>query len=246
MESTQNNCDIKTGICTPNNLTESLTSPLKKEAVEKIKITYFYDALCGWCFGFKNDFEKFKNKYQDQVEFNIINGGLFKGTRVGLINEVAPYIKAGAFKSVEQVTGVKFGDDFVSKIFGSGDIMLNSLPPSIALCIIRENLNTKVLEFSEMLLSAVYIDAINVENISDYKSYVEAIDYDFDTFSSKMQDPKYKMMALNDFGVFSQNKINGMPTLMVEHKNKKEFLSNGFANFNDLELRLETFLKQDF
>ena len=43
-----------------------------------MKILYFWDAYCGWCYGFNKIFTKFYEKHSD-VEIEIISGGLFFG-----------------------------------------------------------------------------------------------------------------------------------------------------------------------
>jgi len=41
-----------------------------------MKILYFWDAYCGWCYGFDKLFTKFYENHTD-IEIEIISGGLF-------------------------------------------------------------------------------------------------------------------------------------------------------------------------
>ena len=130
-------------------------SPMKED---KIKVLYFYDALCGWCYGFSLVIKEVKTAYDDKFDFEIISGGLRLGDAVGPIGEVAPYIKAGAYKTVEQTCGVKFGDDFVNGPLQEGTMILNSLQPAIALAIVKKLKPKKAFEFSSILhLSLIHI-----------------------------------------------------------------------------------------
>ena len=65
----------------------------------KTKILYFYDALCGWCFGFSTVIERLKSEFGHEFDFEIVSGGLSLGKKSGPIGEVSPYIKGGAYKS---------------------------------------------------------------------------------------------------------------------------------------------------
>jgi putative protein-disulfide isomerase len=58
-----------------------------------MKMLYFYDALCGWCYGFSPVMQKTAEVYQDQFEFQVVSGGMISGSRIGPIGTVAPYIK---------------------------------------------------------------------------------------------------------------------------------------------------------
>lgn len=242
MKNKEYTCDTHTGICKPTEIeTKQLDNNIKNN---KIKITYYYDALCGWCYGFKNEFKEFVSNNKNSIDFEVISGGLFLNNRVGYINKVAPYVKAGAYKTVEEVSGIKFGSGFINKLLGKGDVMLNSLPPAIALAIVKNSKPQKSLEFAELLLTAVYQDGINIEDINDYIPYLKTINFDFIDFSNKMKNPIYKELANNDFKNFVDHKINGMPTLVIEYQNKKTYLSNGFATSKELEKRLKIFLTE--
>ncbi|MGY5351043.1 DsbA family protein [Wenyingzhuangia sp. IMCC45533] len=243
MESSNYNCDINTGKCDVSPATDiKIESNLINN--KKIKVTYYYDALCGWCYGFKDELSQFVNNNKDLIDFEVVNGGLFLNQRVGWINDVAPYVKSGAYKVVQETTKVQFGKDFLDKLLGDGKVRLNSLPPAIALSIIKQHKSEKAMEFAELLLFAVYHDGINVEVIEDYQTYVEKIGYDFKLFSKQMQETAYLELAQQDFKNFADHKISGMPTLVVTYKDKKAYLSNGFATHQDLEKRLKLILSE--
>ncbi|NIJ45697.1 putative protein-disulfide isomerase [Wenyingzhuangia heitensis] len=242
MSETNYNCNTETGVCEVTSSQSTLIES-QKETTAKIKITYYYDALCGWCYGFTNAFKQFKEAHSQDIDFEVVSGGLFTGGRVGYINNVAPYIKQGAYKNVEQVTGVLFGKKFIDKIFGEGDILLNSLPPAIALSIVKENKPEKSVEFAELLLKAAYKDGVDLNNFEAYKPYLTIINFNIVTFNKKVTDEKYKRLAMADFDSFVKKQLGGMPTLLIEHKNKKGVLSNGYADYQELEKRLDYYLK---
>jgi len=236
-EELNNSCDIETGVCEPVN--SYIKKNIEKTVVDqKVKVRYYYDALCGWCYGFSPVIEQLKKEYKEQVEIEVISGGLFLGNRAGYVNDVAPHIKSGAYKSVEDLTGVKFGKPFLDDVFGEGEMVLNSLPPTIALCIVREKFPEKELEFAETLLRAVYYDGINPIEISEYEKYIVELGMDMEEFTSKMLSTAYKEMAQNDFLKFRQSPFSGMPSLVLV-KNKNEIpLSNGYMDYNRLQSRL--------
>jgi len=230
-------CDIVTRVCSPVN--NNIQNTIKKKVInKKIKVRYYYDALCGWCYGFSPVMEQLKKEYKDQIEVEVISGGLFLGNRAGYVNEVAPHIKSGAYKSVEALSGVKFGKPFLDDVFGEGEMVLNSLPPTIALCIVKEKFPDKELEFAETLLSAVYYDGINPIEISEYEKYIVELGMEMKEFTSKMLSSTYKEMAQKEFLRFRQSQYSGMPSLVIV-KDKNEIpLSNGYMDYNSLKSKL--------
>jgi len=237
-------CDANTGICSSSKDTNNETSSkINNTSTSKLKVIYYHDALCGWCYGFGPDLMRFQEEFKDKIEIEVISGGLFLGDRVGTIEEVAPYIKAGAYKSVESTTGVKFGDAFLKDVFGEGRIILNSLPPAIALCIVKEQFPEKGLTFAEMLLNAVYNDGLNPVIVAEYQTYVTQIGLDFDVFSAKMKEDKYKEMAENEFQSFKKSTFSGMPTLVLEKDDQQVLLSSGYLGSNELKQKVAELIK---
>ena len=238
------NCDINTGICSPNLTNNKTLVSHEISAIKNLKITYYYDAFCGWCFGFSKAINEFRNMYINEIDFEVVSGGLFLDNRIGKINDVAPYVKNGAYKNVEEITGVQFGPNFIDKLTTDENIWLDSTPPAIALGIIKENAPKKALDFAELLLETFNYYAKDVRELESYKTAVLAIGYNFESFKTQMKDLKYLTLAQQDFNIFSKAKISGMPTLLIEGGNKKAYLSNGYASFKDLESRLNIFKDQ--
>jgi len=211
--------------------------------MKHLKLVYYTDALCGWCYGFSPVISKIYHEYCSQIDFEVVSGGLFLGARAGLINDVAPHIKAGAYKEVEAITGVKFGETFLNEALENGTMILNSLPHAIAICIVKEKLPEKTIEFTSLLHKAVYYDGMDSENLPAYAKYASQIGFNAEEFSSKMRDLAYADKALKDFERFKKQGVNVFPSLMLETKNESFLLSNGSISYEDLKGLLDKHLK---
>lgn len=237
-------CDIEAGICSPDNsLFQNKVIKSKSDSLGKIKLTYYYDALCGWCYGFSPVMSKLQDEFGNKLDIEVISGGLFLRNRAGLVNEVAPHIKAGAYKSVEDKTGVKFGESFLADVFGEGKMTLNSILPAVALCIVKEKFPENKLKFVTMLLDAVYSDGMNPIDIEMYADYAVKIGFEREEFNLKMLDPKYKDKALKEFEYYKSQQINGFPAVVLETENGKNILSRGYINYDELKSRLVPYLE---
>lgn len=240
----------KEPVCNPNDTTCNISNRnVSKEKIKvvqtslKPKLVYYYDALCGWCFGFSLVMEKIKKEYQDKLDIEVVSGGLFIGERIGTINKVAPYIKQGAYKLVEQRTGVYFGKDFLNILLGDGNMFLNSLYPSIALCIVKDQMPNKQFEFAEILLAAFYKDGLSSDKIDDYLKYVDKIGLDRKSFKKDMNLFKYQEAAYKEFERFQKSQLNGMPSLVIEKEGESELLCSGYLDFSVLSSKIDEKLK---
>lgn len=211
----------------------------QEKQMKKIKIIYVYDAICGWCFGFSPTIAALKEHYNDKITFEVVSGGLKLGSGSGPIEVVAPYIK-NSYQDVEEVCGVKFGDKFVNGSLKKGTMVLNSLPPAIALCIIKERYPDKALEFAATLHRMYYVDGIEPEDYDAYGVYAEKFGYDRTEFNIKMKDSAYIKMAYHDFEYARQNGANSFPTVIIEKDGKKEVLFSGFLSFEKAKQKIDT------
>ncbi len=65
----------------------------------KPTIIYCYDAYCGWCYGFSPVIKKIAGDYKDEMEIEVLSGGMMIGEGVMPIEKIGPYIQT-AYKSV--------------------------------------------------------------------------------------------------------------------------------------------------
>lgn len=220
----------------------NLVPKKRPETKNKIQLIYVYDALCGWCFGFSPVVARLAREYP-QIDIEVVSGGLKVDKSVGTINQVAPFIKT-AYKDVEQACGVKFGAAFVNGPLKAGTMVLNSLPPAIAMQIVKERHPERSLAFAAQLHKMMYVDGIDPEFIQGYSRYAYAIGCDTTGFLKKMQMPVYEQKARKEFFRSNQLGINGFPALFVIKNGKPEMVVNGFVPFDALMQRLLPYLKK--
>ena len=208
----------------------------------KPTLTYYFDALCGWCYGFSPVISQIEKKYSSKLDIEVISGGLFLGERTGPVNQVAPYIKEGAYKRVEEFTGVKFGESFLNDIHVENKIILNSLHPAIAMAIVKKEKAEKAFQFAEKLLSAIYFDGLNINDLDVLAKLSKEIGFDEVNFKNKLQDSSYLELAENEFKIFKDSPFGGMPALAIQINDQEILLSNGYSSFEDISKRLDSVL----
>ncbi len=206
--------------------------------MEKTKLFYFYDALCGWCFGFSPVIQKLYQDNKEKYDFQIISGGMMTGERVGSINQIAPYIKT-AYKRVEELSGVKFGERYLNETLADGTSILNSLRPAIALSIVKSLKPELAFECARLLHETIYVDGLGVDTDEFYLALAEKINFDKAEFLNLMSSEVYLKLAEEDFMITKDYVINGFPTLVAEKNAKFYLVSNGYTSIENIEISLE-------
>jgi len=132
-----------------------------------MKILYFWDAYCGWCYGFDKIFTKFYENHTD-LEIEIISGGLFFGDNSKKIKEYG-YFQEGN-KKISEMYNVEFGEKY-NKVLEEGEMILNSLHPAIAMDVVKELIpNSKILHFAYDVQCKFFIEG---KSLSEVQTYVE-------------------------------------------------------------------------
>ncbi len=100
---------------------------------------YCYDPYCGWCYGFSDVITKIADEYKDSLTIDVLSGGMILPEQSTHFAPMAKYIQT-AYKKVEELTGKKFGEDFLWHVFhpDETDWFPDSTKPAIALCIFKE------------------------------------------------------------------------------------------------------------
>ncbi len=199
-----------------------------------MKVVYVYDALCGWCYGFSPVMTQFQAKYKDELDFEVISGGMITGDRIGPIGEVASYI-GKAYKDVENATGVKFGDTFLNKTLAEGKAVFTSIPPAIALSVFKSLNPEQSIQFASALQKAIYFDGIEPENFDAYGQIASSFGLDGEAFVIKMKDPAYRKAAEEDFNTSTALGVTGFPSVFVEHNGTYYKIGNGYLPLSSLE-----------
>jgi putative protein-disulfide isomerase len=203
-----------------------------------ITITYVYDALCGWCYGFSPVIEQLHAAMHEQAHFEVISGGMITGPRIGPIGEVAGYIQQ-AYKDVEQATGVKFGEKFLTETLAQGTAIFTSIPPAIALSVFKTHLPEQAVAFAGTLQKAIYYDGLQPLNLAGYAPYAAAYGVDGDQFVAAMSDPAFERAAKKEFAYTAGVGVNGFPTVLVQNAQRSYVVARGYLPYPALRARVK-------
>jgi putative protein-disulfide isomerase len=211
--------------------------------MEKAKLLYFYDPLCGWCFGFSPVIKKLEKEFQQKVTFEAISGGMVLGERVKPLSEMKTYLK-DAMTRLEEMTGVKFGKPYL-EILEEGSLMLNSELPCIAMTVFKSMTNKSSIEYASALQSALYENGINLNVIENYQDLAESFDLPWEVFKSKLEDPAYKEKTYQEFQIGQQMGVNGFPSVVLSIGNQGYLIARGYRPENEMKAVIEEILNKE-
>lgn len=205
---------------------------------------YCYDAYCGWCYGFSPVIKKIHELYSDRVGFEVLSGGMILPDQPRHIGVMAEYI-ADAYKSVEELTGIRFGQDYLWHIFNPdlSDWYPNSEKPAISLCIFKELYPDQQVEFASDLQYALHFEGRDLCDNEAYRHLLEKYNIDADDFYQKLGSEEYKEKAYYEFQLCKQLQVTGYPCVLMQVSESKFFmLARGYTDEASFIQRIEAVL----
>ena len=205
---------------------------------------YCYDAYCGWCYGFSPVINQIAQNYPS-VTIDVLSGGMILSEEPVPIAATADYILK-AYQTVEEYTGIKFGDDYLWHIKNPAlsDWFPNSEKPAIALCIFKEYYPERQVEFSSDLQYALHFEGRDLTDDEAYKHLLEKYSIQAEPFYAKLKSEIYKEQAYYEFQLCKQLQVTGYPCVLLQvGESKFHLLCRGFTDYPTLATRLNSALK---
>jgi putative protein-disulfide isomerase len=215
--------------------------------MEKSNLIYCYDAFCGWCYGFSPVMKKIAADFKDSFDIEVLSGGMMIGESKMPIEKIGPYIQS-AYKRVEDITGIKFGEDFLWHTANpdKSDWVMNSEKPAIALCIFKEHYPEQQLNFASDLQYALNYEGRDLDDDEAYRHLIEKYNLPETEFYSKLKAEDYKEKAYYEFALCKQLSVDSFPQVLLQLNETRFFLiAKGFTAYEDVKQRLENILAKN-
>jgi len=174
------------------------------------KLTYVFDAYCGWCYGFAPALHELAQ--DDGIDIEVISGGLFSGDHAGPIGAL-PHIP-GANARIAALTGVRFGEAYET-VLSDGTLHMDSDDAGTGLVALKEASGGKDLDMAAAMQQAFYIDGLSLSDTGTYRAIATREGLDPDLVEKLYTDPGTREKALAEQERVADLGIHSYPTLLV-------------------------------
>lgn len=209
-------------------------------------IYYCYDAYCGWCYGFSPVMKKIAEEYKDRLSFEVLSGGMIPAENPRPIAATAGYISE-AYHRVEDLTGIKFGADYLWHIFnpGESDWFPHSEKAAIAMCIFKEIFPDQQVAFAADLQYSLHFEGRDLTDNEAYRHLLEKYAIPGEDFYNKMNGETYREKALYEFALCRQLQATSFPQVLMQVAEQKFYLlAKGYTDYETLNKRVQSVLTE--
>jgi putative protein-disulfide isomerase len=215
--------------------------PAQEQEEPRPRLTYYFDPLCGWCYGFSSVMKAFEEKYGAECDIEIVPGGMLAGERAVPMKELSDFLTQ-AYPSVEQLAGVKFGKPFTEGTLKDSTVLFTSDPASLAIAAFTDFVPGARLQYASLIHKAIYERGVHPTDTGAFASLVEIFAVDSAVFRAKMREPHVKERMQLAYRNALNAGLNGFPTVVLEHKGRRQFIAEGYTPFSTLEQRYRILL----
>lgn len=209
-------------------------------------VYYCYDAYCGWCYGFSPVIKKLAAEYAEEFHFEVLSGGMIPVEQQKPVSAIASYVSS-AYKNVESMTGIRFGEDFLWHIFNpdESDWILCSEKSAIALSIFKEWYPENQVAFASDLQYALNFEGRDLTDDEAYRHLLEKYEIDPEVFYEKLHSEAYRDKARYEYVLCQQLQVTGFPQVLIQVNDQKLYLlAKGFTDYETLKSRIEAVKKE--
>jgi putative protein-disulfide isomerase len=209
-------------------------------------LIYCYDAYCGWCYGFSPVIKQIADEYRNKFQTEVLSGGMVLPEESVHISVTAGYIK-GSYQRVEELTGIKFGEDYLWHINhpSESDWFPSSEKPSIALSVFKELYPDEQVQFAADLQYSLHFEGRDLTDNEAYRHLLEKYKINETDFYAKLENVVYKEKAYYEFQLCKQLQVTGFPQVLMQFTEKKfHLLTRGYTDYETIKKRIELVLAE--
>lgn len=159
---------------------------------------------------------------------------------------MARYIQT-AYKRVEDLTGVRFGEDFLWHVFhpDETDWYPDSTKSASALCIFKEYHPEDPINMAADLQYALNYEGRDLTDNEAYRHLLPRYGIPEEEFYAKLNSEEYREKAYYEFALVKQLQVTGFPCVLLQVTESKFYLlTSGYTDFDTLKDRIEKVLDE--
>ncbi|OOQ59523.1 DsbA family protein [Mucilaginibacter pedocola] len=204
-----------------------------------MKIYYFTDPMCSWCYGFSPTVKQLKENYPN-IDLQIISGGFSPFSKQIVDAEYREFLEYH-WRNVNRMSGQYF--DHAMK-FVSDTFRYDTEPSSRAMVVVQNLMPGKDFEYLSLMQTAFYVNGRDITNDEVLADLAEELGISRDVFFENFKSDVMKRKTIEGFEFSRQLGVQGFPTLLTIDNGAVKVLTRGFQKFDLLKKVVDEQLAQ--
>jgi putative protein-disulfide isomerase len=189
-----------------------------------VRVHYFFDPMCGWCYGASALIEVLAN----HPEFEIIYhpGGMIPK------RAIEPSFRQHILQADSQIatmTKTHFGDAYKARVAGAGDFIVDSYATTRAF-LVGQDMGIEAHKMLAAIQKAHYQDGQHLDDLNALADLAVSMGLDKTIWEEKMAGSEANMLeqVKQSHQLMATMRVSGYPTLVIEKDGKLQRLSHSY------------------
>lgn len=204
---------------------------------EKPKLIYVGDPMCSWCYGISEELYTVINKYDGQVDLEIVMGGLrpYNTEKMSSMKDFLSH----HWEDVNKASGQEFKYSILDT-----DLPYDTEPASRATLVVRDLAPKKEYAFFKAMQKSFYFENKNPLSLDTYHEILKSLGIDIKSFDQKWASEEYKKKIKLDFLRANELNARSFPTLLLEINGELTAIAIGYADASTMVDKIDKLLAQ--
>ncbi|HEY5600402.1 MAG TPA: DsbA family protein [Candidatus Manganitrophaceae bacterium] len=192
-----------------------------------IRIDYYTDPLCSWCFAAEPTLDRVKEHFKDRIELHYKVFPLFDDVREVMNDPARLWTIADRYRIVSKKTGV-----YIDNKVWSIDPPQSAWPACEAIKAAERQGFSAVDRFIKLLRNGVMLDGKNISRRDVQMELASKAGLDLPRFEKDLSDPKVHDQALADVADARRENVESRPTFILANTQGDKVLIAGPRRFS--------------
>jgi putative protein-disulfide isomerase len=197
------------------------------------------DPTCSWCYGFTEEINKPKAKYEDSVEFRLVVGGLRSGPGDTPEGDHRDFLR-DHWQKIHKKTGQPFQYGILKD--SSFSIYITE-PADRAVVTVRQLRPDSTLVFFQQLQAAFYAENKDPLRMETYLPLVKQVGIPPEKFKHRYRSDSLKKATWKDFEKAWGWGAEAFPTVFLRIDGELKLVTKGYETFEKMDERVNNLLQ---
>jgi putative protein-disulfide isomerase len=193
--------------------------------------------MCSWCWGFTPTFDRIRERFDQELRFALVMGGLRPYTKEMVTDSFREEI-LHHWRDVQEMTGQAFSFEGAMP----EGFIYDSEPPARAVLTAGRLEPERGFEIFKAIQQAFYVNQIDITRTDQLVELLSGFGIQKRAFLVLFESEELRAMTQQHFVQTRQYGVRGFPTLTLGPKEHPIIITSGYQPFSNIESRIKSWL----
>lgn len=195
-----------------------------------MKIKYFYDPLCGWCYGASPALEKAEALGLEVESYPV---GLFAEQNSQVMSPNWSEYAWTNDQRIQKITGQVFSEAYRIKVLSNIGTRFDSWLPTVAVAVHESRFKGEALKILRAIQKARYVEGLDNTSPEVLTDIAKGLGWSSNDFSKILLDQNFqeqtRLKIIQNLNAYESYHAKGVPLIVIEEEGEERILNSSYV-----------------